>query len=425
MAVDYLRPPNMLREFNGGAAKFAEALGIVVVIAAFFAVELSAIEIVRIVHEIKTNAADRSTFDDGRKAQLVTERNREARNGAGLRFGAAISRQEDGNLMPGFHQRGAEAADNIGEAARFRVRDAFGSHKKNFHCARTGRRSYRRDASSSRRTLRLEYGGIAKLDGTMARQKLGQHFLSDLSWRRRILQTLGVAAGESWLEIGAGHGEMTELLARAGARVVAIETDEPLVNGLRERAAGWGDVEVVSGDVLQVDLRKLAGEGVRIYGNLPYYITSPILRHLFALADRVRSIHIVIQFEVAERIVARPGRRAYGYLSALCQFYAKPEIAMRIPPGAFRPPPEVTSALVEMTLPGERAGLGIEDETRFLDFVQTCFGQKRKTLRNNLRRMADAPRIETAFAKCGLASTARAEEMTLAQFAAMFKAVVM
>ena len=236
----------------------------------------------------------------------------------------------------------------------------------------------------------------------MARQKLGQHFLSDLSWRRRILQTLGVAAGESWLEIGAGHGEMTELLARAGARVVAIETDEPLVNGLRERAAGWGDVEVVSGDVLQVDLRKLAGEGVRVYGNLPYYITSPILRHLFALADRVRSIHIVIQFEVAERIVARPGRRAYGYLSALCQFYAKPEIAMRIPPGSVRPPPEVTSALVEMTLPGERVGLGVEDETRFLDFVQACFGQKRKTLRNNLRRMADAPRIETAFAKDGL-----------------------
>lgn len=259
----------------------------------------------------------------------------------------------------------------------------------------------------------------------MARQKLGQHFLSDLSWRRRILQTLGVAAGESWLEIGAGHGEMTELLARAGARVVAIETDEPLVDGLRERAAGWGDVEVVSGDVLQVDLRKLAGEGVRVYGNLPYYITSPILRHLFAVADRVRSIHIVIQFEVAERIVARPGRRAYGYLSALCQFYARPEIAMRIPPGAFRPPPEVTSALVEMTLPGERAGLGIADEARFLDFVQVCFGQKRKTLRNNLRGAAEAGRIAEAFAKCGLASTVRAEEMTLAQFAAMFEAVVM
>lgn len=257
----------------------------------------------------------------------------------------------------------------------------------------------------------------------MARQKLGQHFLSDLSWRRQILETLDVARGEKWLEIGPGHGEMTELLARAGARVVAIETDERLADGLREHAAAWGEVEIVSGDVLQVDLRKLAGEGVRVYGNLPYYITSPILRGLFSVADSIRSIHIVIQLEVAERIVARPGRRAYGYLSALCQFYARPEIELRIPAGAFRPPPEVNSALVGMALPGERASLAIADEARFLDFVQVCFGQKRKTLRNNLRGVAEAGRIAEAFAKCGLAATARAEEMSLSQFAAIYEAM--
>jgi 16S rRNA (adenine1518-N6/adenine1519-N6)-dimethyltransferase len=257
----------------------------------------------------------------------------------------------------------------------------------------------------------------------MARQKLGQHFLGDPGWRKKILQTLGVAAGERWLEIGPGHGEMTELLARAGARVVAIETDELLAEGLREKGEDWGRVEVVVGDVLQVDLTAVIEDGARVYGNLPYYITSPILRHLFAVADRIASIHIVIQLEVAERIVARPGRRAYGYLSALCQFYARPEIELRIPAGAFRPPPKVTSALVRMELPGERAGLRIADEGRFLEFMQSCFGQKRKTLRNNLRGVADSERIEAALERCGIAGNVRAEELTLGQFAAMYEAI--
>src|SRR6202041_111150 len=106
----------------------------------------------------------------------------------------------------------------------------------------------------------------------MTRQKLGQHFLGDLTWRKRILQTLRVARGEHWLEIGAGQGEMTELLARSGARVVAIEPASELAECLAERSAAWGDVKVVPGDVLQLDLRELAGESVRVYGNLPYYI---------------------------------------------------------------------------------------------------------------------------------------------------------
>jgi 16S rRNA (adenine1518-N6/adenine1519-N6)-dimethyltransferase len=144
---------------------------------------------------------------------------------------------------------------------------------------------------------------------------------------------------------------------------------------------------------------------------------------LFGVADNIISIHIVIQFEVAERIVARPGRREYGYLSTLCQFYAKPVIEMKIPPGAFRPPPEVTSALVRMTLPGERATLGIADDAAFLEFVQMCFGQKRKTLRNNLRAILDSSRIESILERFEIAATARAEELTLAQFAAVYRAI--
>ncbi len=254
---------------------------------------------------------------------------------------------------------------------------------------------------------------------------MGQHFLSGPGWQKRILETLPRATDDLWIEIGAGHGEMTRLLAAEGRRVVAIEADrrlaEQLQKRIRENPAEWPGVEVVPGDILQLDLGKLAGGKFRVYGNLPYYITSPILHRLFDFADRIESIHIVIQFEVAVRIVARPGRREYGYLSAACQFYTRPEIVLRIPPGAFRPPPRVTSALVRMTLPGERASLGISNDRQFLEFIQACFGQKRKTLRNNLRPIASDTKIQAALGSCGLRPDARAEQLSLSQFSKLFK----
>ena len=268
---------------------------------------------------------------------------------------------------------------------------------------------------------------VATLDVPMARQRLGQHFLGDSSWRNRILETLPRGDNETWIEIGAGHGEMTRLLAAPGRRVIAIDTDERLADNLRRAVqanpADWPGVEIVTGDVLAVDLGALTTGEFRVYGNLPYYITSPILTHLFRYAYRIRSIHIVIQLEVAARIVAKPGSRAYGYLSAACQFYSRPEILLRIPPGAFRPPPKVASALVRMDLPGERAKIAVSDEERFLKFVGVCFEQKRKTLRNNLRSIAGASRIYQALAACGLRPDARAEQLSLAEFAKLFAAL--
>jgi len=255
----------------------------------------------------------------------------------------------------------------------------------------------------------------------MARQKLGQHFLGDAGWRRRILETLPRSAGDVWLEIGAGHGEMTQIIAQEGRRVIAVETDTRLAAGLRAKSREWKDVDVVTEDILKADLAALIGKTrVRVYGNLPYYITSPILHRLFEHAEWIASIHIVIQFEVAVRIVAKPGRRAYGYLSAACQFYTRPEIVLRIPPGAFRPPPKVTSALVRMTLPGEREDLGIRDDATFMRFVQTCFEQKRKTLRNNLRGGVSDERIYDALEALGLQPNARAEQLGLREFAGLF-----
>jgi 16S rRNA (adenine1518-N6/adenine1519-N6)-dimethyltransferase len=260
----------------------------------------------------------------------------------------------------------------------------------------------------------------------MARQRMGQHFLSDPGWQQRIFGTLPRNPSDVWVEIGAGHGEMTRILATQSRRVIAIEGDPPLAEHLRRsikaNPSEWPGVEVVGADVLDCDLASLAGERFHVYGNLPYYITSPILHRLFGWADKIASIHIVIQLEVALRIVAHPESRAYGYLSTICQFYAKPQIALKIPPGAFRPPPKVNSALVQMELPGERATLGIcaDNERGFLEFIQQCFGQKRKTLRNNLRSTIPDEQIRDALLCCNTRPDARAEQLTLAQFAALF-----
>jgi 16S rRNA (adenine1518-N6/adenine1519-N6)-dimethyltransferase len=259
----------------------------------------------------------------------------------------------------------------------------------------------------------------------MVRQRMGQHFLVSPGWRKRVLESLPLHdSSETWLEIGAGHGEMTQLLVSPNRRIIAIEADGRLAADLQARVrmhpAKWAGVAVVSGDVLKVDPATLVAGRFRVYGNLPYYITSPILHHLFAFADHIVSIHIVVQWEVAERITARPGRRDYGYLSAACQFYTQPSIVLRLPPGAFSPPPRVSSALVTMNAPGARASLQVSDEQRFLKFIQGCFAQKRKTLRNNLRDNFSDDVIQGALAIAGLRSDSRAEQLSLAQFAALF-----
>jgi len=254
----------------------------------------------------------------------------------------------------------------------------------------------------------------------MSPERLGQHFLTDASWQERIARAVHVDHGV-WVEIGAGHGEMTMRLAQHASKVFAIEIDPRLTRRLREVTAPCGNVEVVESDVMAVDFEKLTRrERFSVYGNLPYYITSPILHRLFEHADRIAAIHIVIQFEVAVRIVAQPGRRDYGYLSVVSQWFSRPEITFRIPPGAFRPPPKVASALVSFRMPGASAKNSVEGESAFLDFVKECFAQKRKTLRNNLRaRLGD--RTEEVLREANLPPGARAEQLTVSQFALLFK----
>jgi 16S rRNA (adenine1518-N6/adenine1519-N6)-dimethyltransferase len=271
----------------------------------------------------------------------------------------------------------------------------------------------------------------------MARQRLGQHFLADSDWREQIARAIRVSAHSPefsaslgrtsdkpfcWIEIGAGHGEMTEHLASTGAPVTAIEIDAPLLRRLQRLTQQFPNLNVVASDVLKVDIAEIsAGRRVRVYGNLPYYITSPILHHLFAFAEIIDEIHVVIQLEVAERLAAQPGGRDYGYLSVATRLYSRPEIVMKIPREAFDPPPEVDSALVTLRLPGRDVNLGDLSKEHLLDFVKVCFAQKRKTLVNNLKSYGKADVIRTALEKCGLRADARAEQLSVGQFVGLWR----
>jgi 16S rRNA (adenine1518-N6/adenine1519-N6)-dimethyltransferase len=270
----------------------------------------------------------------------------------------------------------------------------------------------------------------------MARQKLGQHFLSDAGWREKIARAIRVSehgmetpanpagADYCWIEIGAGHGEMTEYLVRTGVPVYAVELDPSLIGQLQRLATRHPNLTIVAGDALEVDLPALAGgRRIRLYGNLPYYITSPLLHQFFSFAGLIDEIHIVIQLEVAVRLAAAPDDPDYGYLSVATQFYTRPEFVFKLPAGAFNPPPEVDSALVTLRLPGPGLKSGEGDAEKFLNFVKLCFGQKRKTLANNLRQIAKPQQIRELLKELELREDARAEQLSVAQFGSVYRAI--
>jgi 16S rRNA (adenine1518-N6/adenine1519-N6)-dimethyltransferase len=286
----------------------------------------------------------------------------------------------------------------------------------------------------------------------MSRQPLGQHFLADDYWREEIARAIRVSPRSEvvaaattqevdycWVEIGPGHGEMTEYLVGTGASVRVIEVDQFLIGNLNRLKKKNPNLDVICGDILETDLAAVAnGRPMRIYGSLPYYITSPILHHLFRFAELIEEIHVVVQTEVAERMAAEPGGKAYGYLSVATQLNSRPELVLEIPRAAFTPPPEVGSTLVTLRLPGEwqelrRGGLlpranksvqqEIEADEEFLEFVKLSFSKKRKTLVNNLRELAEPVEVRKALGTVGLRPDARAEQISIPKFAALHAAL--
>lgn len=256
------------------------------------------------------------------------------------------------------------------------------------------------------------------------RPRLGQHFLADARYRERIANALDFAPSDCWVEIGAGHGEMSLLLAKRAGRLIAVELDPRLVAELRQNLAGFSNTRVLAGNFLRIDLGALAREAgtrLKIFGNLPYYITTPILKHIFAAAGSIAEATLLVQHEVAARLAASPGRSEYGSLTVLARFHATPRLLFDIPPGAFRPCPEVASTLVRLRLPGVGEALNLSDPDRFLRFVASCFASKRKTLLNNLRARFGQQRITEALEGLSLDSRARAEELTVEQLAALWR----
>ncbi|HYK36636.1 16S rRNA (adenine(1518)-N(6)/adenine(1519)-N(6))-dimethyltransferase RsmA [Alloacidobacterium sp.] len=252
--------------------------------------------------------------------------------------------------------------------------------------------------------------------------KLGQNFLTDRSASSRIVEALGDISEKTVVEIGPGNAAITELLAQKAHRLIAVELDRALAANLKRRFAG-SQVEVIEQDILIFDLASLrdSDEKLLVIGNLPYYITSDILLHLFRYHNVISRAVLMMQREVADRVAAAPGSRDYGLLSATTQLYAQVEKLMTLPPGAFAPPPKVYSSVLRLTFATRFSELGV-DADGFIAFLRQCFAQKRKTLVNNLRAAGfDAPGIARVVEASGISGQARAEAVSLEVMAGLYR----
>jgi 16S rRNA (adenine1518-N6/adenine1519-N6)-dimethyltransferase len=247
------------------------------------------------------------------------------------------------------------------------------------------------------------------------KKHFGQHFLHDAAIIERIVRALDPKPGDRIVEIGPGQGALTLPLLRRHGALTVIELDRDLIAPLREAGAHAGDLEVIHSDVLKVDFTKLAdGQPLRLVGNLPYNISSPILFHALEHAAVVRDMHFMLQKEVVDRMAAAPGSKVFGRLSVMLQASCDVVPLFEVPPGAFRPPPQVDSAVVRL-LPRASGSVGIVDSGLFARVVREAFGQRRKTLRNALSGVCDAEAIVAA----GLRPGARAEEVEVEGFVAL------
>lgn len=245
-----------------------------------------------------------------------------------------------------------------------------------------------------------------------AKKHLGQNFLHERGVIDKIVLAIDPRPGDRIVEIGPGQGALTlPLLDRLGA-LTAIEFDRDLLAPLTAAARAHGTLTLLNADVLDVDFGALAGDTpIRLVGNLPYNLSSPILFHALAHAAAIVDMHFMLQKEVVERMAAAPGSKVYGRLSVMLQAYCAVTPLFTVPPGAFRPAPKVDSAVVRLR-PRAPADTAIVDPAGFAQLVRAAFGQRRKTLRNALAGVADGAMIEAA----GLRPDARAEQLSVADF---------
>ncbi|MEE0420654.1 MAG: 16S rRNA (adenine(1518)-N(6)/adenine(1519)-N(6))-dimethyltransferase RsmA [Lachnospiraceae bacterium] len=256
-------------------------------------------------------------------------------------------------------------------------------------------------------------------------KKFGQNFLIDGHVLDKIIASAQISKEDFVLEIGPGIGTMTQYLAEAAGRVVAVEIDKVLIPILKETLVDYENVTVINQDVLKLDIGKLAreengGRPIKVVANLPYYITTPIIMGLFESHVPIDSITVMVQKEVAMRMQAGPGSKDYGALSLAVQYYAKPYIVANVPPNCFMPRPKVGSAVIRLTK-YEEPPVTVKDEKLLFQIIRASFNQRRKTLQNGLNNSPEIPaakeEIAGAIAELGVQPSVRGEALTLAQFA--------
>ena len=256
-------------------------------------------------------------------------------------------------------------------------------------------------------------------------KKFGQNFLIDTHVLDKIIRAANITKDDMVLEIGPGIGTMTQYLAEAAGKVIAVEIDKNLIPILSDTLSAWDNVRIINDDVLKVDLRKLAdeengGKPVKVVANLPYYITTPIIMGLFENGVPVESITVMVQKEVADRMQTGPGNKDYGALSLAVQYYADPYIVANVPPNCFMPRPKVGSAVIKLTR-HEKPPVEVADEKLMFDIIHASFNQRRKTLANGLNNSdkLDLPKelIIEAIEQLGKGAAVRGEALTLEEFA--------
>lgn len=258
-------------------------------------------------------------------------------------------------------------------------------------------------------------------------KKYGQNFLIDPNVLEKIIRAAEITHEDWVLEIGPGIGTMTQYLAEHAAEVTAVEIDRHLIPILEETLSAYRNVTIINQDILKMDLKELArekamGHPVKVVANLPYYITTPIIMGLFESHMPLRSITVMVQKEVADRMQAGPGNKDYGALSLAVQYYARPEIMANVPPNCFIPRPNVGSAVVRLTR-YESAPVKVGDERKMFGLIRAAFNQRRKTLANSLGNAPDLgiskEQAAQALEELQLSPTVRGEALSLEQFAAL------
>lgn len=262
-------------------------------------------------------------------------------------------------------------------------------------------------------------------------KKFGQNFLIDTHVLNKIIRSAEISSEDMVLEIGPGIGTMTQYLAQAAGRVTAVEIDRALIPILEETLEDYENVTVLNEDILKVDIAGLAerengGRPIKVVANLPYYITTPIIMGLFENHVPLKSITVMVQKEVAERMQVGPGSKDYGALSLAVQYYAKPYIVANVPPNCFMPRPKVGSAVIRLER-YERPPVQVDDEKLMFKIIRASFNQRRKTLANGLKNSPELDfskeEIETSIGSLGKGASIRGEALTLEEFAALSNAL--